>query len=208
MVKRIVFIAISLILACSLTVGSAEFFFGPKYRVSSNLNEAFIDETLSGNYFKYLENYTSDISEQLGYFPNYEVDYDKEVITFWLYNSVVEVKCVLVDDDKKVIVPAIQLDEALVGYNELFSTLINRAYKLNEIESEKFVIDQIVDKDDELQLFVYSVADDAYFKLLAHEYTIYDGEYYVSPSEFRQLWFEIYRHNPNRIFVAQDFQDL
>ena len=192
MFKRIVFIIISLALVLSITSGSAEFLYGPKYRASSNLNNVFIDETLSDHHFKYLETFASERKEQLGYMPNYEVDYEREVVTFWLYNSVVEVKCVLVDEDNKVIIPDVPFDESLVRYNALYSALINRAYRLSELDSKDYSIDKIVGENGMLKVFIYSTIDDKYIELSVHEYTIHDDDYFISPNEFRQLWFEIY----------------
>ena len=192
MFKRIVFIVISLVLVLSVTAGSAEFLYGPRFRPNSNLNYVFIDETMSDYHYKYLETFASDRKDQLGCMPAFETDYEREVVTFRLYNSVVEVKCVLVDEDKKVIIPDVPFDDALVRYNALYSTLINRAYRLTELESKNYSIDKIVDGKDKLQLFIYSTADDKQIELSAHEYTTYNGEYFVSPNEFRQLWFGVY----------------
>ena len=124
--------------------------------------------------------------------PNYEVDYEREVVTFWLYNSVVEVKCVLVDEDNKVIIPDVPFDESLVRYNALYSALINRAYRLSELDSKDYSIDKIVGENGMLKVFIYSTIDDKYIELSVHEYTIHDDDYFISPNEFRQLWFEIY----------------
>ncbi len=195
MIKRIVFIVISLILVFSFTFASAstEFLFGPRFRFESNLNHVFIDETYSGHHFKYLQNYMSDIKDQVGYFPDYEIDYDNQTVTIWLFNSIVEVKCLVIDEDdldnRKVIIPAVGLEESLIEYNELYSTLINRAYKLNELESQSYVIESVdVEDDGELKVMINRV------EVFAREYTIYEGEYFLSPNEFRQLWFQVYRH--------------
>ena len=203
MVRRVVSFIVSLILIMSFTPGFAEIHFGPTYRPQSKLNDVYIKEPVYSQQFETLALFLSDIEEQFGYRPDADIDFDRKIVTIWLYNSTVEVECLICDENdpvkRRVIIPDFYFDEDLVKYNELYSTIPNeREYDIFELEGSNFKVDSVNIRDGVLKLCMYSKADNKDIDLKGFEFRTENGVIYVSSKEFRQLWYEVYKQDESR----------
>ena len=193
--KKIFAVILSVAIIFSLVSAGAEAGFGPKFRFESSLNEHEFKEPAYNHDFTTVRRFITILGETFGYCPDAEVDFENGKIIVWLYNSTAKFDCLISESDQRVLVPEYTFDQNFIEYNELKPD--KQEYALEELEDSNYKIESAYPNDGVLKVFVYSTVDNKYIRLKIDEYSVKQGEYYITPQQFAQLWYEV--HKPDEV---------
>lgn len=160
-----------------------------------DFTELFLREPEYNHQFVELDQVIFDLEDQLGYNANFDINYSDQVVTIWLYQTELQIPCLIDRLSRRVLLHDFYLDERIVQANELYSMFDDREYSIYELDDDNYKICDATDDDHRCKIVIYSEADKKDFSIFAWEFGYEDGNYYVGMDTFRQLWYDVHKQD-------------
>ena len=200
-VKRLVALFLVVVLVLSMSAVFAEdAIFGQKFRFEGGeLDHVILWEPEDNHQFVEIDQFQFDINERLGYLPKFYIDYEEQKVYIWLYQTELEIDCLVDKQTERVILPDVWFDDDVYEANELYSLFDKDEYTLHELDNEEYEIIE-AEKSEMSQLLKITVLshvdgeDGKTFTVSTLDFKadFEKGTYVISQEGFRQLWYEIH----------------
>ncbi len=201
MVNRLVAFILVVVLVMSISATFAEdAIFGQKFRFEGGeLEYVYLMEPEDNHQFVEIDQFRFDINERLGYYPKFDIDYDEQKVYIYLYQTELEIDCLVDKKTGRVVLPDVWFDDAVYEANELYSQFDKEEYTLHELDNEEYEIIE-AEKSGKSQLLKITVLshvdgeDGKTFTVSTLDFKadFEKGTYVISQEGFRQLWYEIH----------------
>ena len=200
MFKRIVSVLVALILVMtSVSAFADENILGKKFRFEGDLFNVELIEPEGNHQFNEIDQFLFDLEDQLGYAPKFDINYDDQVVTVYLYQTLLEIPCLVDKLSNRVILPDVWPGQEIIEANELISFFDKEEYDLYGLNDENFKVLKAESTKENRPLWITVESQVPGEEGKTIELTTWDYEacpekatFMIGRQGFIQLWYEVH----------------